>query len=258
MTLVWFLLMAVTATPDHPNPFSPLHLITSLMFCSQYFGFEFPLLLPGWSLEYEMVFYALMALAIWWRGARFTGVTCAAVVALVAAQALRPIALEFVLGMVAGYLFPRRLPSRYALPALAVAIAVFGYGSTVLHDRVESDWYRFAFWGVPMFVLLLNGLNLRQVCIPPLLFLAECSYSIYVSHHVSIYVYAKLLSSGLIGTGWGYLGVLSCFAFCIAIGIAVHYAIERTADDVLRGKASWGWRLPRRHSADVAQGALAA
>lgn len=159
VTVTWFALMAVTATPGNPNPYSPLHLASSLLFCSQWFGFEFPLILPGWSLEFEMVFYAVMALAIWWRGARFAGVTVAAVLALVAADALRPIALEFVLGMVAGMVFPRRLPPRWALPALAMAMAVFVYGSTVLHDRVETDWYRVAFWGVPMFVLLLNGLN---------------------------------------------------------------------------------------------------
>ena len=246
MTLAWFALMAVTASPEHPNPFSPLHLVTSLLFCSQFFGFQFPLLLPGWSLEYEMIFYAIMALAIWRRGAGFAGLTCAAVVALVGAQALRPICLEFVMGMVAGIMFPRRLPPRFALPALIVALAVFGYGSTMLHDRVEGDWWRVLFWGLPMFVLLLNGLNMRQVRIPPLLFLAECSYSIYVTHHVSIYVFAKLANMGLINTGWGWLGVVCCFTFCIGTGILIHHLIERTADDVLRGRKHWGWKLPRR------------
>jgi len=249
MTIAWFLLMAVTATPDHPNPYSPLHLLSSLAFCSRWFGFEFPLVLPGWSLEFEMVFYAVMALAIWRRGAGFAVFTVAAVVALVAADALRPIALEFVLGMVAGMVFPRRLPPHWALPALALALVAFVHGSTVLHDRVETEWYRLAFWGVPMFVVLLNGLNMKQVRIPPLLFLAECSYSIYVSHHLSIYVYAKLESLGLMRTGWGWAGVGACFLFCVGVGIAVHYLIERGADDVLHGRARWGWTWPRRAGA---------
>jgi len=246
LTVTWFTLMAVTASPDHPNPFSPLHLVSSLLFCSQYFGFDFPLILPGWSLEYEMIFYAIMAIAIWLRGAQFAAITCAAVVALVSAGALRPICLEFVMGMVAGMVFPRRLPPRWALPALAVALTVFVAGSVALHGTVEHDWYRVFFWGVPMFVVLLNGLNIKQVRIPPLLFLAECSYSIYVSHHVSIYVFAKLQNMGLLHTGWGWAGVASCFAFCIALGIAVHHLIERTADDVLRGKKHWGWKWPKR------------
>lgn len=51
---------------------------------------------------------------------------------------------------------------------------------------------------------------------------------------------------GLIGGGWGWAGVAGCMAFCVLVGIAVHYLVERSAADVLAGKARWGWNWPRR------------
>jgi len=132
---------------------TPRHLLLSLLFIPHHdpYGSLFPVLIPGWTLTYEMYFYGLFGLGLAsprrWRGMAI----CGALLALVGAGALfgpfdfaaattytSPLLLEFAAGIVlARWRLSTRPCSRALWPWPACGAA--GGGSLVAGDRAARQ-----------------------------------------------------------------------------------------------------------------------
>lgn len=160
-------------------------------------GQPFPVLAAGWSLNYEMFFYLLFALAMmlprrFWLPAMTAGLT-----ALSSASALQlegsvilatytdPMLLEFVAGLWLGWLWQRRLlPSaRAGAPMTAAGAALIAAQQLLGIDGL--DWRPIA-WGIPAVAIVLGVLAIeaegRMPVVPRLERLGDASYSIYLLH----------------------------------------------------------------------------
>jgi peptidoglycan/LPS O-acetylase OafA/YrhL len=160
-----------------------------------------PLLIVGWTLTYELVFYAIFALALAFRRSALPLVTALwlVVVALIHLAGPTenpwvrvlgsPFNLEFAFGMLIGsavvrnaFVAPRTL---FALAALAV-IATFVSTARAGHEYEIVTWLRPLAVGLPMALLVYSvlGLERRYGLVAPRWLRAQgdASYALYLWH----------------------------------------------------------------------------
>ncbi|MES2978490.1 MAG: acyltransferase [Pseudomonadota bacterium] len=219
--------LAVTSTID------ARHLLASLFFIPAMspWGFMQPTLPVGWTLNYEMLFYAVFTAAIALGAPRIR--FCLAMFGLVfLASALLPgsaalgfyaetIVLEFLLGVFIAY-----LRKNYASPPLSAAALLLALGLTVMFAipwAANAD--RFLTWGLGAGLVVLGAVWLepwtaRQPGVRPLAFLGDASYSIYLSHTFIVPAAVMVLHKLGLNIGW-LVALLVCSA--VIVGGALSY-----------------------------------
>lgn len=160
-------------------------------------GQPFPVLAAGWSLNYEMLFYLLFALAMTLPRRFWLAAMTAGLVALSAASALPhgrsvviatytdPMLLEFAAGLWLGWLWQRRLlPSARAGAPVAVAGAALIAAQQLL--GIDGLAWRPIAWGIPAVAIVLGMLALEaEGRVPRVTWLerlGDASYSVYLLH----------------------------------------------------------------------------
>lgn len=202
-----------------------------------------PILNVGWTLNFEMFFYALFALALFLpRRLQLPALTAAffAVVGLrlsglplgAAAFWTNPVCLEFLAGAWASVVWHRRprTASRtgWLLILAAVPLVVGLYAMTPILMPFYPIVDRAPLL-VPALLVLLGVLRLEGSCghvrrfeIPAVL--GDASYSIYLFHRFGIFVAAGLAARLE-------LGAAAAFALAallgVALGVVVHFLLER-------------------------------
>jgi len=230
-----------------------------------------PLLSLGWSLMFEMYFYAVLAAFMLWTPksiVRNTMVFLCGMVVLglgigihrpVLAVWMNPMLLEFVFGCCIGLVY-----SRYGVGSqrihragiwigiggaiLLVASIFTGYGGASEQGRImrgDYCWLRVGVWGIPA-ALLVGGVifwnpAMRSFPARFLVFLGDASYSIYlctiparsfVEHYWRIF--------GRFGLDAGvFFGAL----FCTAVGVVCYLVLERP---MMRAFHNWYKPMPFR------------
>ena len=178
-----------------------LAVVKSLLFVP-YRGEEnqiWPVLVQGWTLNYEMFFYFLVALSLVLPPGRRLTVLLSAMLVLAGVGFLvpssnplvatwtNPLLIEFCFGIVLAELrfrnrLPRRLATAWAVAGLALLAVVLAWlGSPVL----PTTW-RFLLWGVPGALVVAAALSLEAAGTVGragvLLLLGDASYAIYLFH----------------------------------------------------------------------------
>lgn len=224
------------------------YLAGSMLFASHLLGYRFPVVLPGWSLEYEILFYAVFSAAILVSRRHTVAIAVAVLAALAVAGSLRPICLEFAIGAGIGALWFRGLHRPLAACMLLVAPAIVAVGLLADAYRLVdgNDWLRLVLCGLPMTAVFLVALCSAQREYPVLAALGECSYAIYLSHCAWLAVYVRFLYPLL--PAEGPLVLAAGIAWCLAGGVAMHHLVERRFDRLLRAPV----RNPRPLSAPAA------
>ncbi|MCB2054490.1 MAG: acyltransferase [Geminicoccaceae bacterium] len=210
-------------------PMSWENVLTSLLFVSRWFGHEEPLIYLGWTLEYEMLFYAAFALGIASGDAALRLALVTLILAgAVASGTVGPMAFEFVFGMVIGHLSIRwgRFPNATLL-ALLGSIAL---GASIF---VETDWDRLLVWGVPAALIVAAAAGARQCAQPLLVLLGDASYSIYLVQILTIAAFYRASPHLLSWVDYDLLA-LFCLVFTGAFGVVVHLCIERPITALVR------------------------
>ncbi|MBY5651339.1 acyltransferase [Rhizobium leguminosarum] len=152
-----------------------------------------PVVVPGWTLNYEMFFYFVFALLLPLQEVRrIPAMFAVFAVVLIACRLLpettmtrfyrEPIMLEFLAGVVLGWLYGQRvlLPSRWAWAALAI-----GFAFLFINEALMPPESRFYAWGIPAIFIVYGVISIdfsRLPLIGWLNYLGDCSYSIYITH----------------------------------------------------------------------------
>ncbi|KQP48093.1 hypothetical protein ASF31_01770 [Brevundimonas sp. Leaf280] len=228
----------------------------------------FPTLGPGWTLCFEMLFYAGFGLAI--AGGRrvgwgLVGAYAAMLVAglIVAAPVLRfwgaPIILEFLLGVGIASVW-RFAPRGLALWAVGLAVVgfglglVFGYGGIDDVRALNDPWNglrRAAVWGLPSALLVFGVVRMERTDAAPgrlgraAAFMGDASYSIYLVHVLVIRALGRLFESGMVALPGDAVVGLTVLA-SLAAGAVVHVWVERPLLKVMTpSPAGRGLERPR-------------
>lgn len=178
-------------------------------------GRAFPVFDLGWTLNYEMFFYGIFAIAVGLPRRRAVAAVAALLVLWVvvgtaipaAPVALhfwtRPIMLDFVMGMGVGLALTEgvRLPSALRVVLTLASLALLVLDPTHLFDgpvgmTVANGWQRVLVAGIPSTALLAAATlgpepRLRGPFVP-LTVIGNASYSLYMLHPVALIVLEKL------------------------------------------------------------------
>lgn len=213
-------------------------------------GRLFPVFDLGWTLNYEMAFYALLAVVVplprrWALAA--AGLLLALAVAIGALVTgplalwfwTRPIVVDFGLGVLIGALVARgaALP-----PAIRIALAVAGLAALVADPghvfdgaaglTVANDWPRVLAAGLPFAAVLAAAVLGPEPAMPrgarPFARIGDASYSLYLVHPVALILVEKAAQKLPVVRGApGGLLAGAMIVAALVIALAVHRWIER-------------------------------
>lgn len=215
----------------------PGQIISSYLFLpfERHDGRVAPVLSLGWTLNYEMFFYAVMAFSLCLRRPFVALVllmlTCGAAGLFgwnsTAAQFYtNPIVIEFLFGMVLAQLFRRSI----VLPSTPLALLAVAAGLALLVTLHQTTLPRFVAAGLPAMIIVAGGTLFCPPLAPPrlLLRLGDASYALYLSHRFTLRALTLLLlpylSTGPAGL-WGFV-MLACTS-CLAVSLLVHRWVEQ-------------------------------
>ncbi|MBI1407095.1 MAG: acyltransferase family protein [Caulobacter sp.] len=185
------------------------HVLKSLAFLQHRnpAGLPFPILPPGWTLNYEAVFYLIFAACLALpRESRLLALTCGllslGLFGFFYPPAYEMLANPLVLEFLAGVLLARAMSWGFALgrnlgwTAMAVALCCYG---VMWATRSEWDLWRPMVWGLPA-LLLVMGLTAVEADgglpeLPPIRALGDASYSLYLTHPLIIGALAVVMGT---------------------------------------------------------------
>jgi len=229
------------------NAYSFGHLIASLLFIPHYSpevpGAIRPLLVPGWTLNYEVFFYAIFALGLKKKNIIFVIFT--AIISCVVAGFLAksrnplwltytdPILLEFLAGVVIAK-WSDSIVSRNSIILFPLGLILIGLSTFV-------NWPRIICWGVPAVMTVVGAIALeRRQKLPDwkiLGVLGDASYSIYLFHLVALGLAMSVLHRLPIGGLMQFIAMIGMgIAGSIVLGLAAHYSLERPVTRYLLGR----------------------
>ena len=201
-----------------------------------------PLLFPGWTLNYEMFFYGIFALALFAPSRFRAGAIIGSLLAIVALGYIphsrtspvefytASIILEFAMGVALGALVTsgKRLP-----PVLSAPLALAGFGLLAMAVVTGMPAARALVWGIPAAMLVAGCVFLERSTGPRLatfpLLLGDASYSIYL---VQVPIISALFQiSGKVGVlhkpaGMA-LAMTATALVSVGAGVLVYWFVER-------------------------------
>jgi exopolysaccharide production protein ExoZ len=208
-------------------------------------GLPFPTLPPGWTLDYEAIFYLVFAGALLAPPERRAAIVAGTLLVIVAGGFLldnpiyilgaNPLLLEFAAGVALARLMEiRALPGRKWGLALIAAGLVCLTGPAVL--GLWSEFWRPLIWGLPAAMIVAGALGLELAggipCWRPLERLGDASYSLYVIHLPVTAVVAHA-----VGTRQPWIFIPTALTVSIAAAFACQAWVETPLMDRLRGRA---------------------
>jgi exopolysaccharide production protein ExoZ len=232
---VTMLAITLPATFGAPDWYTPRHIIKSLAFVSFTDG-DMPVVYVGWSLEYEMYFYLAVALLMAltrevWRNVvvTFSAVAILGQIPGVAAALgnyaffADPMILEFVLGVIVGWVFVNgRIgwPMAVAAACATAAVLVMDPASRVIVS------------GVPAACLVAAAAWASRKRVDPswperaLARLGDASYSTYLAQVETVSL-ASMAVAGLIPAIPPLLLLIVTSCIVVALGLALNILVER-------------------------------
>jgi exopolysaccharide production protein ExoZ len=233
LTLVVFAIAFLIPAAVQATKADPIQLLKSLLFIPfvKSNGRVHPVLFVGWTLNYEMFFYALFAIGLLW-GERGTLWVVAAMIGFVALDPLTsspvadfytdPILLEFAAGMMIGLAFPRLVPWHPR------TLIILGFGLILLAPFCWPGVHRALAYGVPGVLIVSGALMLEKagITIKGLRLLGDASYSIYLTHIFVTGVALRLAPMVPSDAGLALLAI-SALVAAATFGILVHLSVEK-------------------------------
>ena len=222
----------------------PVRILESLFFYP--FATGVPVLPAGWTLNFEMMFYAVFALALVMRPRPAVIAVSTTLVTLVILgwvlgpvgrnNVAFPLSLEFIFGMTIGvaHCEGARVPKSLGALAIIFGFLAIGFSQKLGLISGGGDPMRVLVWGVPAAFVVAGATLAQWIWRPfvnrPAVLLGDASYALYLFHQPLIMILA--------GLGYGRSSWPFVIAICIMASISIHFLIERPILGWIRSKPS--------------------
>ena len=197
---------------------------TSLLFMSNNLLGKPPVVLVGWTLELEMIFYLILGLSLWFKN--WTTILTSTFLVLITISLLSGnfILMEFVAGMFIA-LFFKKYELRY-FAKISLLIGVFLLLLSLNYEVKIFIENRLILWGIPSFFIVYGAVASKQIKISILKLIGDSSYSIYLIQTLSIPFFFKILNFTNVQINADFLVILS-LTFTVISGIIIYRYIEK-------------------------------
>ena len=210
--------------------------LASYAFISNALGFGNPIVHVGWTLQWEMLFYLMFGLGLWFRNWSTALIFNALMLGGLAVYTSNYIILEFVGGLLAALLHNKFYSKpHYGWCALSFGIALLLMSiSSTFSQAIE---HRVLLWGIPSFLIVYGAVTIKQFKTIIGTLLGDASYSIYLLQMLSIPAFYKFMS--WIGVNFNSdLLALLCLISTAVGGVLMYLVIEKPLILSLRSKVS--------------------
>jgi len=228
------------------------HVADSYLFTPGLFahGGRDPVVVVGWTLDYEMAFYVLFAIALAARASLLKVVAPVLIVAALLAPLVamhpipmlavycQPIVLEFLFGILLA-----RAVQRWGAPPVWLSVVLLMAGFGVLFGvswQTISVW-RVIFWGLPAWAIVTGAVGLERkfgALMPRwILALGDASYSVYLVHTFVLPFIGVTLAH--IGQGWpGVVPAVIAMSVCLSAlaGWILYWLLESRIVEYFKGR----------------------
>lgn len=225
--IYWFVtLLIILIYLIRPSSFSDFKLtpdwaLASLGFVSSAVIGKSPIVHVGWTLEWEMLFYLVFGLSLWFKNWLISLSTTVTTLLLIALLTSNFILVEFIAGMAIAILIKKYGFIAYGRTSLAFGFLLllasisdgFSYG---LESRV-------ILWGIPSAFIVYGAVTTAQIKSRLGKLLGDASYSIYLIQVLSIPVFYQIVSYVDVDLNHDALALICLLA--TAIGGTVMYLI---------------------------------
>ncbi|MDB5687002.1 MAG: oatA [Rhizorhabdus sp.] len=252
------LVMLLAPAALQSSRFHPGHVLASFLFVAARHpvaGTIEPVIIPGWTLNYEMFFYLIFGLFLLARPPwRFAGtVSCLLLLVVlgmmtgvprssIAGFYTSPVMLEFALGMAIGVLASRDRGLATIAPPMGWLLAIVGLICVIVPPDLP-DVSRLLTRGIFSAMVVLGAVVIeahhRVPRIAPLHALGDASYSIYLSHVITLsatsQLWRKLHLDGLPYALWIY--AIVAVAVGLVAGLVLYAVVERPLIALFRARS---------------------
>lgn len=196
-------------------------------------GTVWPLVAPGWSLIFEMYFYTLFALSLFFSSRLRIPLICVVItLVFLGAQTVnngesaaaqffaKSMVFEFVFGMLLAVAWKRG----FKIPASTAAFLLL-FATCLLFMKLPVP--RIVEYGVPSLLIVMACLYVKIGVHKWALLLGDASYALYLSHIFTLGVLRKFVAP-LLGEGplAAYLFVIISLVVCAIVSVFIHYYID--------------------------------
>lgn len=165
--------------------------VSSFLFLSQPLFSLQPVVYQGWTLEYEMLFYLAVAIAIAFIKRRNVAIAISGmlvVIAIIGFEWVDWVALEFVFGVIVAFMF--RSFALKVIPAVGlICLSIVSMFSLQLYELE-----RFVIFGIPFALLVWGAASVRQTRHPIAIAAGRDSYAVYLVQVVTIPILGQVLN----------------------------------------------------------------
>lgn len=225
-------------------------------------GEVFPILIQGWTLNYEMFFYALFALCLLHRQTRLISaslilMTLFATGRFISSKEVFTVfytsasLVEFVIGIIVFEIYMKTRHMEFGRYG-AIVFCVFGF--LVLNDGSHVN--NKLVMGVGAALIVWSFIQVfRDVRVKALKVLGDASYSIYLFHATAFGgVRAIIKDVGLGSSGFfnAFIIIMSQVIVGVIIGIAIYYLVEKPLLKSLRNLYARAFAIGRARAAKTA------
>jgi len=247
ITLLMALVLIFAPSVFRSASFDQATLITSLLFIpwpSKAVPGAAPLLQIGWTLNYEMFFYAIFAISMWISPKRRREIACLIILAFASMQLFWPnrsndffqfysstIMIEFIYGMAIGLFVDKlKLSNAFIASSLAFSALLFAYAISYEIGRLHQA--RFLIWGIPSALVVASVISADLKGVVPVrklpLLLGNSSYALYLTHLFALGGVRKIwpMMPGVIRGSDVFL-ILAAVAVSLAVGIGFYQFVEK-------------------------------
>ncbi|WP_147162214.1 acyltransferase family protein [Pararhodospirillum oryzae] len=248
--LYWFVTIIMCVASLIPGlfrrfSFDTPSLIQSLLFIPHLNadGKIWPLIISGWTLNYEMFFYVIFSicLIIKWRAWKISVVMIAlaalgffmsSIPSPVIQTYTSPLLLEFAAGLFLSGLPAPRNPLFLGVACFVIAIALYPLLTFLVGAGEDTPWKRVLMLGIPSTAVVAGALWIEQAGLWPRLWVLEkigdASYSLYLLHGIVIAFVHKVLHLPEIAQ------IFIILFFSISLSIISNILFEKPISRVLR------------------------
>lgn len=210
--------------------FSTSWLLASLTFTSGAASFGDPIILLGWTLEFEILFYCMLAITSKFFKNTNQIIALIVILGLLVLSGINSIVLEFLLGIFCAFISNRLSIT----PTIAKILVVLGFMTFSLNYMIDvTRLSRVVIFGVPTFFLILGIVNLKPSSNQTAIALGNSSYSTYLVQILTIPLFFKTIHVfhfvNLSGEALGLASIL----FTVLTGHFLFWRIEKYFDSLI-------------------------